>query len=83
MNFEYLDAAAARIPNKPLLINLVSRRIKQLNMGQRPMVKPDHPHQENLDIALKEVMEGLLDAEVVTSAKQVTEEEAADKLLSL
>lgn len=83
MNFEYLDAAAARIPNKPLLINLVSRRVKQLNMGQRPMVKPDHPHQENLDIALKEVMEGLLDAEVVTKAQQVSDEEAADKLLSL
>ncbi len=83
MNFEYLDAAVLRIPNKPLLINLVSRRVKQLNMGQRPMVKPDHPHQENLDIALKEVMEGLLDAEVVTSSKKVTEEEAADKLLSL
>ncbi|MCC5849235.1 MAG: DNA-directed RNA polymerase subunit omega [Verrucomicrobia bacterium] len=83
MNFEYLDAAVLRIPNKPLLINLVSRRVKQLNMGQRPMVKPDHPHQENLDIALKEVMEGLLDAEVVTSSKHVTEEEAAEKLLSL
>lgn len=83
MNFDYLDAAASRISNKPLLINLVSRRVKQLNMGQRPMVKPDHPHQENLDIALKEVAEGLLDAEMVTSAKKVTAEEAADKLLSL
>lgn len=83
MNFDYLDAALAKVPNKPLLINLVSRRVKQLNMGQRPMVKPDHPHQENLDIALKEVGEGLLDAEVVKSAKAVTAEEAADKLLSL
>lgn len=83
MNFDYLDAAFAKIPNKPLLINLVSRRVKQLNMGQRPMVKPDHPHQENLDIALKEVAQGLLDAEVVASAKPVTAEEAADKLLSL
>lgn len=83
MNFDYLDAAFAKIPNKPLLINLVSRRVKQLNLGQRPMVKPDHPHQENLDIALKEVAQGLLDAEVVASAKPVTAEEAADKLLSL
>ncbi len=83
MNFEYLDAALAKIPNKPLLINLVSRRVKQLNMGQRPMVKPDHPHQENLDIALMEVGRGLLDAELVKSAKTVSAEEAADKLLSL
>lgn len=83
MNFEYLDAALARIPNKPLLINLVSRRVKQLNMGQRPMVKPDHPFQENLDIALKEVMDGLLDAEIVADEPEVTAEEAAEKLLSL
>jgi DNA-directed RNA polymerase omega subunit len=83
MNFDYLDAALAKIPNKPLLINLVSRRVKQLNMGQRPMVKPDHPHQENLDIALMEVGRGLLDAELVKSAKTVSAEEAADKLLSL
>jgi DNA-directed RNA polymerase omega subunit len=83
MNFEYLDAALARIPNKPLLINLISRRVKQLNMGQRPMVKPDHPFQENLDIALKEVKEGLLDAEIVADEPEVTAEEAAEKLLSL
>lgn len=83
MNFEYLDAALARIPNKPLLINLVSRRVKQLNMGQRPMVKPDHPFQENLDIALKEVKEGLLDAEIVAEVPEVSAEEAAEKLLSL
>lgn len=83
MNFEYLDGALARIPNKPLLINLVSRRVKQLNLGQRPMVKPDHPFQENLDIALKEVMEGLLDAEIVADQPEVTSEEAAEKLFSL
>jgi DNA-directed RNA polymerase subunit omega len=83
MNFEYLDGALARIPNKPLLINLVSRRVKQLNLGQRPMVKPDHPFQENLDIALKEVMQGLLDAEIVADQPEVTSEEAAEKLFSL
>ena len=65
MNTEYLEAARDRIPNLPLLINMVSRRVRQLTLGQRPMVKPDHPHQENLDIALKEVANGLLEAEVV------------------
>ncbi len=67
MNFQYLEAANARIKNKPLLINLVSRRVRQLNRGMRPLVKPDHPHQENLDIALKEVAQGLLDAEMRTT----------------
>lgn len=83
MNFEYLETANQRINNKPLLINMVSRRVKQLTQGMRPMVKPDHPHQENLDIALKEVAEGLLTAEIVHNTPEMDEETATEKLLSL
>lgn len=83
MNFEYLEAANQKIKNKPLLINLVSRRVKQLTTGMRPMVKPDHPHQENLDIALKEVAQGLLTAEIVHHTPEMDAESAKDKLLSL
>lgn len=83
MNFEYLETAKERIENKPLLINMVSRRVKQLTQGMRPMVKPDHPHQENLDIALKEVAEGLLTAEIIHNTPELDDEAAAEKLLSL
>lgn len=83
MNFEYLEAANQRIKNKPLLINMVSRRVKQLTQGMRPMVKPDHPHQENLDVALKEVAEGLLTAEIVYKTPEIDQETATEKLLSL
>lgn len=83
MNFDYLDAANQKITNKPLLVNTVSRRVKQLNTGMRPMVKPDHPHQENLDIALKEVAEGLLTAEILQDTPELNDEAAAEKLLSL
>ena len=83
MNFDYLDAANQKIEKKPLLINIVSRRVKQLNQGMRPMVKPDHPHQENLDIALKEVAEGLLTAEIVHNTPELDDDAAAEKLLSL
>ncbi len=83
MNFEYLETANQRINNKPLLINMVSRRVKQLADGMRPMVKPDHPHQENLDIALKEVAEGLLTAEIIHKTPEMSSESAAEKLLSL
>jgi len=65
------------------LINMVSRRVKQLTQGMRPMVKPDHPHQENLDIALKEVAQGLLTAEIVHKTPEIDNETAAEKLLSL
>jgi DNA-directed RNA polymerase subunit K/omega len=64
MNISYLDVAKQKQPNIPLLINMVSRRVKQLNAGQRPMTKPDFTNQSNLDIALKEVSEGLLDVEI-------------------
>lgn len=65
MNPNYLEQAKQKISNIPLLINVVSRRVRQLNAGQRPMVKPDHPHMDNVDIALKEIAEGKLTAEIV------------------
>lgn len=64
MDIAYLDKAKARINNTPLLINMVSRRVKQLNSGQRPLVKPDSPKQQAIDIALKEIAEGKLIAEM-------------------
>ena len=64
MNSSYLDQARERVPNVPLLINIVSKRVKQLNMGQRPMSKPDQSHMSNMDLALKEIAEGKLTAEV-------------------
>lgn len=64
MNVNYLDAAKERMSgNVPLLINMVSRRVRQLNQGQRPLVKPDDQHMSNMDLALKEIAEGKLTAE--------------------
>mgnify|MGYP003383300082 CR=1 FL=1 len=68
MNTNYLDSAKDRINNIPLLINMVSRRVRQLNQGQRPLVKPDDVHMSNMDIALKEISEGKLAAEIVFTA---------------
>ena len=64
MNISYLDQAKERVGNVPLLINIISRRVRQLNAGQRPLVKPDDLHMTHLDIALKEVAEGKLTAEL-------------------
>ena len=64
MNTKYLDGAKDRIPNIPLLINVVARRVRQLNCGQRPLLKPDTPQTPNLDIALREIAEGKLTAEI-------------------
>ncbi len=68
MNVELLELAKSRIPSIPVLINTVSKRVKQLNAGLRPYVKPLGPNEEKLDIALREIAEGKLIAEMDFSA---------------
>ena len=68
MNVELLEAAKARVPSIPVLINMVSKRVKQLNSGFRPYVKPQSANEEKLDIALREIAEGKLIAEMDFSA---------------
>lgn len=66
MNTTYLDKARARVSDVPLLINMVSRRVKQLGLAdQRPMVKPDSPTMDRMDLALKEIAEGKITAEML------------------
>lgn len=64
MNIELLEQAKSRIPNVPVLINMVSKRVRQLNSGFRPYIKPLHPNEDKLDIALREIGEGKLIAEM-------------------
>lgn len=67
MNMEYMDKAQEKVSNTPMLINLISYRTRQLNAGARPMVKKDHPEQDNHDLVLKEIAEGLLTVEMAFS----------------
>ena len=70
MNINYLNIAEEKIPNIPMLVNLISYRTRQLNAGARPMVKRDHPEQDNHDIVLKEIAEGLLTAEMTFTREE-------------
>src|SRR4029077_15518459 len=51
--------AAQVIPNQQLLINVVSKRVRQLGLGHRPMVETT-PRMSLTDIALKEIISGKL-----------------------
>lgn len=51
------------IPNQQLLINVVSRRVRQLGMGHRPLVEAT-PRSSLTDIALREIIEGKLTYEL-------------------
>jgi len=60
-----LEEARKRVPCIPVLINMCSKRVKQLNSGFRPYVKTrGTPHEDMLDIALREIAEGKLIAEI-------------------
>ena len=77
MNTQLLEAAKARIGSVPVLINMVSKRVKQLNSGFRPYVKPTGPDEDRLDLALREIAEGKIIAEMDFSIQAA--EDAKDK----
>jgi DNA-directed RNA polymerase subunit omega len=60
MNAELVKKALEKVPNRNILVNLVSRRVRQLNRGgggiSRPMVS-DIGSLGAADIALREIIE--------------------------
>lgn len=70
MNVELVEKAKIRIPSVPVLVNLVSQRVRQLNRGERPFLKPLSADEDKADIALREIIEGLIVAEVDFDALQ-------------
>ncbi len=64
MNAELIEQAKLKTGSVPLLVNMVSRRVRQLNAGMRPYLKPLTPNEEKVDIALREILEGKLTAEI-------------------
>lgn len=64
MNTELLVSAQRRIPNKSVLVNVVSKRCRQLIAGHRPLVKVENDQVDFEDIALKEIVDGKLMAEI-------------------
>ena len=63
MRDEYIKAAQKVIPDPDILINVVSRRVKQLKYGQKPLVES----LERLtpeDTALREIIEGKITYEL-------------------
>ena len=64
MTTQLLQEAAQVIPNQQLLINVVSKRVRQLGLGHRPMVETT-PRMSLTDIALKEIIAGKLTYEAL------------------
>ncbi len=63
MTTQLLQEAALVIPNQQLLINVVSKRVRQLGLGHRPLVEAT-PRSSLTDIALREIIAGKLTYEL-------------------
>ncbi|MCB1236171.1 MAG: DNA-directed RNA polymerase subunit omega [Verrucomicrobiae bacterium] len=62
MRSDLVEQASKVITEAPILINLVSRRVKQLNTGRSALVQVE-PRMGAADIALKEIIEGKIRVE--------------------
>jgi DNA-directed RNA polymerase subunit omega len=59
MKADLVKAASEVIPNQQILVNMVSRRVRQLLLGHRPLVE-FAPGLREADIALTEIASGKL-----------------------
>ena len=59
MKAELVKAASEVITNQQILVNMVSRRVRQLSLGHRPLVQCA-PGLREADIALTEIANGKL-----------------------
>jgi len=66
MRDEYLKEAQKVITDPNLLINVVSRRVKQLKHGSRPLVESLEKLAPE-DLALREIIEGKISFEIAKS----------------
>ena len=57
MKSDLVDQAAAIFPDPQILINMVSKRVQQLNTGRAPLIDTV-PSMGAADIALTEIIEG-------------------------
>lgn len=80
MNNEYLDKAKKVITDPQILSVVAAKRARQLALGARPMVKCDS--ENHLDVALLEIVEGMIGYEFgnteVAATEAVSAEEAAE-----
>jgi len=81
MRDDYLRSALTVIDDPTILINVVSRRVKQLKRGNRPLVESLEKLSAE-DTALREIAEGKITYELATEA-ELARSHGAPKAASL
>ncbi|MBO6067451.1 MAG: DNA-directed RNA polymerase subunit omega [Kiritimatiellae bacterium] len=74
MDSQLLKQAMEKIGSVPVLVNLVSKRERELINGAKPLVRPESLEVDKCDIALREIAEGKLVAEIDFDAIAKAEE---------
>ena len=69
MRNDYIEEAQKIIPDPNILINVVSRRVKQLKYGNKPLVESLERLSPE-DIALREIIEGKITHELFDPDKE-------------
>ena len=75
MNSEYVKQALAKVGNPNVLVNLISRRVRQLTSGggsSRPLID-QAATMGAADVALLEIIEGKMDFVATTAAEEEEE----------
>ena len=67
MKAELVEQAALVIKETPILINMVSKRVKQLTSGRAPLVDR-RPGMREADVALLEIIQGKIKPEFNTAS---------------
>ncbi|SKB06931.1 DNA-directed RNA polymerase subunit omega [Prosthecobacter debontii] len=62
MKAELVEQAALIVKDPPILINMVSKRVKQLTSGRAPLVDR-RPGMREADVALLEIIQGKIKVE--------------------
>lgn len=68
MRDDYLQSALKIVGDPSILVNVVSRRVKQLRRGNRPLVESLEKMSAE-DTALREIAEGKISFELATAAE--------------
>jgi DNA-directed RNA polymerase subunit omega len=66
MRDDYIKDALKIIPDPNILINVVSRRVKQLKRGSRPLVESLEKLSPE-DVALREIIDGKISFELANN----------------
>jgi DNA-directed RNA polymerase subunit omega len=81
VNSELVKQAMAKVENPNVLVNIISRRVRQLTAGGssgRPLIETP-PGMGFADIALEELIEGKMDFEKSASTEEETQPAAKKK----